>query len=236
MTEQEAIDLSQYVAALCPGQRFNEFTPDAWTEVLAPYDAGDARRAVVQLARRTPFIAPAEIIREIQAMRNARIEAANLVYDGDPDETPEESVARRRALIRAAGDGQLQPAQIGRVRALEAAPRPKRTAAMLEAVADSNRPPREGAVNVLSIACPRCAARPGRTCTTNGRRRADVHPARLDAARRRAAGLPPADPAAERAELERRRAASAAALAGGQPADAEPRDGYQHPDPGSEAS
>lgn len=235
MTENEAIDLSQYVAALCPGQRFNEFTPDAWTEVLGPYDAQDARAAVVQLARRKPFIAPAEIIAEIQAMRDARIAAANVVYDGDPDETSEESVARRRALIRAAGDGHTQPAPIGRLRALEAAPRPKRAAAMLDAVADSNRPPREGAVNVLGTPCPKCKARKGRVCTTNGRRRANAHPARLEAARRAAAGLPPVDPAAEQAEQERRHAAAQAALAGVDPTTYEPRDGFQHPQPPDES-
>ncbi|WP_262702002.1 MULTISPECIES: zinc finger domain-containing protein [Streptomyces] len=238
MTEEEVIHLAKYVAALCPAQRFNEFTPDAWIDVLSPYNATDARTAVVAIARRQPFISPAEIIAEIQDMRRERITAANLTYDGNPDETGLESTRSVRALVQAAGDGYLAPRTIRA--ALEPAPgEPSasgRARALLAGVGRELPRVREGVVNVLAVACPRCSARPGRTCTTNGKRRADVHPARLEDARRAAAGLPPVDPAESARELQRRIDAAAAALAGIDPASIQPQDGFPQPDTGTEAS
>ncbi|MEU7044972.1 hypothetical protein AB0A77_28490 [Streptomyces varsoviensis] len=212
MTEDQAILIAQYVSALCPAQRFNEFTPDAWTDVLAPYDAAEARAAAVAVASRQPFIAPAELIAEIRARRADRIAAANLVYDGNPDETGAESARSVRALIRSAADGRTPPAAIGRqVRALEAAPSGRARAAR-DAVGRGIPRVREGVVNVLAVPCRRCSAAPGRTCTAGDRRLRNPHPTRLEDARRASAGLPPIDPAEEERELERRRAASAAAL------------------------
>src|SRR5690606_15833682 len=105
--------------------------------------------------------------------------------------------------------------------------------------------PREGRVNVLAVPCRVCSAQAGRACfsgTRKRRRRADVHPTRLNDARRAAAGLPPADPAEEQQEIERRIAASRTALAalpsGSAP---EPQDGFtpdgpSEPDEAGEAS
>lgn len=228
MTDEEAIALSKYVAALCPAQRFNEFTPDAWIDVLGPYDAEDARTAVVAVARRQPFISPAEIIDEIRTMRAERIAAANLVYDGDPDAGPVESAKQMRALVRDAGDGQLPPRPIRA--ALEPAEQTEQPTGRARAIlASVGRPVprvRDGVVNVLAVACPRCSAQPGRTCTTGTRRRADAHPARLEDARRAAAGLPPVAPEDGRRELERRLEAARAALDGIDPADIDPADNF----------
>ncbi|WP_267244391.1 hypothetical protein [Streptomyces sp. PR69] len=220
MTEEEAVQIAEYVAAACPAQKFGEYTPDVWGEILAPYSINEARAAVIAVARRQPFVSPAEIVTEIRDRRAERIAAANLVYDGDPDETGLDSARNLRALTAAAASGQRPPqtirASLGTADrpALPPGSRPSgRAAAVLDAIGQALPHRRDGVTNVLAIPCRRCHAQPGRTCITNGRRRRDVHPARLDDARRAAAGLPPIDPDDDLREQERRRAASAAALA-----------------------
>lgn len=214
MTDEEVIALSKYVAALCPAQRFNEFTPDAWIDVLAPYAAVDARAAVVAVARRQPFVSPAEIIAEITRIRGDRIAAANLVYDGDPNESALDSPRSLRALVQAAGDGYLppQPIRAALGTGTDQAPVTGRARAVLEGVGRSLPRVRAGVTNVFAVVCPRCLARPGHSCTTAGRRRANVHPARLEDAHRIAAGLPPVEAADMDRELERRREVSRRAL------------------------
>ncbi|MEU0087222.1 hypothetical protein [Streptomyces sp. NPDC006274] len=220
MTEEEAVQIAEYVAAACPAQKFGEYTPDVWGEILKPYAVDEARAAVIAVARRRPFVSPAEIVTEIRERRAERIELANVVYDGNPLETGAESAASVRELITAAADGRTPPQSIQA--ALGTADRPAlpagteptgRAAAVLAAVGKALPRVRDGVVNPRAVACRSCSALPGTSCTTRGRRRQDVHPSRLDDARRDAAGLPPLDPAEEQREQERRRAASAAALA-----------------------
>lgn len=215
MTEEEAVQIAEYVQAACPAQKFGEYTPDVWGEILQPYDVDEARAAVIAVARRQPWISPAEIVTEIKERRVGRIEAATLVYDGNPLETGAESAASVRALIRKAADGQLPPRPVRLALDKGSVPElpPGRAAAVLAAVGRTPAKVREGVVNVRAIHCRVCHADPGRSCTTAGRPRQDVHPARLEDARRRAAGLPPVDPADEQAEIDRRIAASAARAA-----------------------
>ncbi|MFJ4009418.1 hypothetical protein [Streptomyces sp. NPDC090026] len=226
MTEEEAIQIAEYVAAACPAQRFNEYTPDVWGELLAPYTVDEARSAAIAVARRQTFVSPAEIITEIKTRRADRIDQANLVYDGNPLETGAESANSLRALLAAAADGHTPPqsirASLGTADrpALPAGTRPTgRAAAVLATIGQAVPRTRDGVVNPRAIPCPICAALPGTSCTTRGRRRQDVHPSRLDAARRTAAGLPPADPDTARRDEEQIRAASAAAAARHTPAD-----------------
>ncbi|MBE4783951.1 hypothetical protein [Streptomyces caniscabiei] len=219
MTEEEAVQIAEYVQAACPAQKFGEYTPDVWGEILAPYAVDEARAAVIAVARRKPFVSPAEIVTEIRERRAERIELANVVYDGDPTETGADSAASVRALIQAAADGLTGPQSIGR--SLGTAERPAlppgadhgpyegRAAAARAAIGkmpanrDTTKDPR-------GRACRRCGAAPGSSCTTNGRRRRDVHPIRLEDTQRAAAGLPLLDHDQEQARIQ---AASAAALA-----------------------
>ncbi|MFE7128918.1 hypothetical protein [Streptomyces sp. NPDC057617] len=215
MTEEEAIQIAEYVAAACPAQKFGEYTPDVWGEILKPYNPDEAREAVIAVARRQRFVSPAEIVTEIRERRAERIALANPVYDGNPNETGAESGQSMRALIRAAADGQTPPQAIaasvghGRPELTSGTPTTGRAAAVLASVGKALPRVREGVVNPRAVPCRACQALPGTSCTTRGRRRADVHPARLDDARRAAAGLPPVDPAEDAREIERRRAASA---------------------------
>ncbi|MFJ2292140.1 hypothetical protein ACIOG7_10565 [Streptomyces sp. NPDC087894] len=222
MNSQEAILIAKYVASVCPQQRFNEHTPDVWGDILAPYTVDDARAAVIAVAARQPFVAPAEIVTEIKARRAERIELAHVVYDGNPLETGAESAASRRALVKAAADGDLQArtpaAALGTGERLalppgEPGPFAGRVAAARAAIGQSVPKASAGVVSPRSISCRICQALPGSSCTTSGRTRRDVHPGRLEDARRVAAGLPPIDPAEDRLAEERIRAAAASLAA-----------------------
>ncbi|MET9973897.1 hypothetical protein ACFYOI_03725 [Streptomyces microflavus] len=222
MTQDEAILLLEYVVAACPAQRVGEFTPDVWGELFAPYSLDEARAAVIVVAARQPFVAPADVITEVKARRAERIELAHVVYDGNPLETGAQSAASRRALITAAADGLLPPrtpaAALGtadRLALPPSTPGPytNRVAAARAAVGQGIPTAREGVVNPRAIPCRKCQALPGTSCTVRGRRMRDVHPARLGDAKRRAAGLPPIDPAQDRVAEDRIRAATAALAA-----------------------
>lgn len=219
MNSQEATALCAYVHQLCPQQRFNEHTPDVWGDILGPYALDEARAAVVTVASRQAFVAPAEIVTEIKARRAERIELANVVYDGNPLETGAESAAAIREIIRAAGDGLTGPQSIGR--SLGTAERPalppgadhgpyEGRAAAVRAAIGKMPADRDTSKDPRGRACRRCGAAPGSSCTTGGRRRRDVHPIRLEDTQRAAAGLPLLDHDQEQARIQ---AASAAALA-----------------------
>ncbi|MEU3355255.1 hypothetical protein [Streptomyces sp. NPDC037389] len=108
MTPDETVVLTRYITALCPQQKIDSFTPDAWYDVLGPYDLGDARQAAAVVASRQPFVSPAEIIAEIRRTRAARIRHVHgpgqspEVPDADPDDVPAYLAALRAQRTRAA--------------------------------------------------------------------------------------------------------------------------------------
>lgn len=73
MNPEEAVVLTRYVEALCPSQKFDEYTSDAWHDVLNRYSLDEARRAAVAVAGRQPFVAPGEIATEIRRARADRM-------------------------------------------------------------------------------------------------------------------------------------------------------------------
>jgi hypothetical protein len=201
----------------------------AWHTVLEDIDFTEARAAVTQHYRtQTRWIMPADIRTTVRTAHRDRLERHTEAHPpaGDTDDTTYRTalLAERRAIA----SGRLEPTPIPALPPGTTNQPTGRARAALAAVSDSTRTPAPGVVNVLGVPCPRCHAAPRRVCTTRGRHRADVHPARLEDARRAAAGLPPADPADTARELERRRNASRHALPPGTVA--EPQDGFQHPD------
>lgn len=72
MNHTEAVILCRYVRAACPQQKLDEFTPDVWAELLAGIRFEDAKTAATNIARRQPFVAPAEIITEVKKIRADR--------------------------------------------------------------------------------------------------------------------------------------------------------------------
>jgi len=69
MRPTDVVIIVAFVAQMQPAQKFNDFTPDAWSEVLAdiPADLDTARAAVVRLAKRQNWFTPGEIRSEIRA-------------------------------------------------------------------------------------------------------------------------------------------------------------------------
>lgn len=73
MTPQETLMLTRYVKACCPQQAIDTFTPDAWHDLLGDLELGDCRDAVAAVAKRQPFVAPAEIRAEVRRVRDDRL-------------------------------------------------------------------------------------------------------------------------------------------------------------------
>ena len=110
MNAEEAIKLCRFVKAACPQQAIDEYTPDAWLVLLEPYRFEDCRQAAVDLARAEPFVAPAEIIQRVKAIRGKRI------AEFGPIEPPPEVTSGQRDYREwfietrtAIGDGILKP-------------------------------------------------------------------------------------------------------------------------------
>jgi hypothetical protein len=179
MIEQEWIVLFRYVRAMFPQQKFDEYTPEAWYDVLGQYEAAHVRAGVARCAAEKPFVSPAEIV---AAIRSARADADRdlqgpgqyaEVPDADPDDVQAYLAALRGQRTRAANGQQLT-----------ARPVLALTAGVGHDIPEEHRPVRRP--GPLGIECPRCQALIGRPCRTTfrGKPMADVHPARLEASRR----------------------------------------------------
>jgi len=191
----------------------------AWSADLsaAGLTLADAEAALTafyqEMANRQPqdrFRATAVDLIDI-AKRARRERVANLRYDGDPDETPEQYLTRLRARTAALADGRIGP-DTG-LRALNPGTPDPRLLRELETIghdvpedgpASSRRPVRIGP---LTVPCPACQAPLGKHCRSNGRVRTVPHAARRRAARD-AHGLPREDTA----QIAARKEASAAHL------------------------
>lgn len=196
MTPDETVVLARYVRALCPGQKFDEYTPDAWHDVLADFALADARAAAAVVARKQPFVSPAEIIDEIRKIRDDRASGyqgpglSAEIPDADPDDVPAYLSALRGMRTRAADGIEMK----------------KRPVAQLLAGVGREVPDEVAAVKrpgPLGTECPNCGAAIGRPCRTPGGKERAAHSARQN-------GGPTAD---DQAEIERRKAASARHLA-----------------------
>lgn len=73
MTPSETVMLVRYVKACCPAAQIDEYTPDAWHDLLGDLDLADCRAAVVAVAQRQPFVAPSEIRAEVRRIRSDRL-------------------------------------------------------------------------------------------------------------------------------------------------------------------
>lgn len=111
MTPTEAVKLTRLVKAICPQQAFDEYTADAWSELLADLNIADATRAVKQLGQRQVFIAPAEIRAEVRRIRSERIDKAPPITP-PPELTPAETINWLRRTRRAIADGTYAPPEL----------------------------------------------------------------------------------------------------------------------------
>jgi len=102
MTPHETLLLTRYVKACCPQQHIDEYTPDAWHDLLADLDAADSRTAVAEIVKRQPFVAVAEIRAEVKRIRRDRLERE--IIPAPPAE-PGRYRAELRAGIKRIADG-----------------------------------------------------------------------------------------------------------------------------------
>lgn len=95
MTREEMVLLCRYVRACCPQQHMDEYTPDAWHDILGDVPLDFAKAAVVRICRRQPWVAPAEILAEARLIRD-EVQPSRPALEAVPDEDP-----RPRAEIEA---------------------------------------------------------------------------------------------------------------------------------------
>ena len=110
MNSTEIAGLCRYVAAMCPAQKMDEATPDAWSHVLRDVRVEDARDAVIELAKRQQFIAPSEIRAEVRRIRSKRLEAPDAEPPAEAAASPTAYISWLRRERRAVADGRPRPA------------------------------------------------------------------------------------------------------------------------------
>lgn len=214
MTPDQTLNIVDLLSAANVLNRLEDRTPEVWAAALGDLDYRDCMTAAAHLIRTERWVKIADLRDAVHSLREERLTKANLVYDGNPNESAEQYTATLRSLRSEVASGRIpqhgMSAAIARSSTAELPP--GRGRAAIEAVSRSATPQRPGVVNVLAVTCPRCSALPGRSCTTRGKRRSDVHPSRLDDARRAAAGQPLISHDDIEREQQRRLDASRAAL------------------------
>lgn len=81
MTPSETVLLTEYIRACCPQQAIGEYTPDAWHDLLGDLSLADCKAAVAAVAKRQPFVAPAEIRAEVRTIREQRLQDTEVPAD-----------------------------------------------------------------------------------------------------------------------------------------------------------
>jgi len=106
MKPTEVVILTRFVKAACPQQAIDDYTPDAWFDLLGDLSLADCRAAVAAVAKVKPFCAPSEIRAEVQRIRNRRLDKASI--PAPPPELVDDWPAYQAALHAsrvAAADG-----------------------------------------------------------------------------------------------------------------------------------
>ena len=116
MTPEEAAVLSAYAEQCAPQQKFNEFTGDAWGDMLADIRFVDAKEAVIAITRRSPWVSPAEIIAEVKRIRAKRIAEFGPIPAPPAEELDPDNwrafIEWQTATTKAIADGDLKPADL----------------------------------------------------------------------------------------------------------------------------
>ena len=108
MTPAEAVMLCRFAKACCPQQAFDEYTPDAWFELLGDLRFDECKAAVVEVTKRQPFCAPAEIRAQVRRIRYDRVERFGYIeppaHLGD---NPPAEIAYANEIRQRVADGEL---------------------------------------------------------------------------------------------------------------------------------
>jgi len=116
MTPQEAVVLCRFTAACCPAQKFDEYTPDAWGLILSDIRLVDAKDAVVEIKKRSPWVDPSEIITEVKRIRGKRIAEFGAIPPPPAEELDPDNwrafIEWQTATEKAIADGDLKPKEL----------------------------------------------------------------------------------------------------------------------------
>jgi hypothetical protein len=106
MRPSDTVRLCAVISQMCPAQKLDEYTPDAWHPLLAAYPYADCLAAAQGAAATGPFVAVADVVQGVRAIRAERLartpEPTPLADADDPGAYRAELAARRAAV--AAGD------------------------------------------------------------------------------------------------------------------------------------
>jgi len=106
MTNEETVILLRTIRAACPQQHLDEYTPDAWHELLGDLELLECMSAVKEIAKRQPFVAPAEIRAEVRRVREERLARAPVpAPSADATDEPGRYQEMVRAAVRRIADG-----------------------------------------------------------------------------------------------------------------------------------
>jgi hypothetical protein len=88
MTREEMVDLTNFIAVVCPAQKLGRETAVAWYEVIGHLDFEVARNAVIAVKQTQAFVDPSDIIRE------ARRTVSHKPYERNATQAATESMKR----------------------------------------------------------------------------------------------------------------------------------------------
>lgn len=111
MGPHELEQITRGIKALCPAQRWDEYTPDVWLEVLAQVPYQDAAAALGRLGGAQPWIGPADIKAEVTRVQRRRLDEVDVC----PNEVEGvEYHEELRAVRRAVAEGRMDRAAAAR--------------------------------------------------------------------------------------------------------------------------
>lgn len=114
MKPTDAAKLCKFAKAACPAQAIDQDTPAAWYVLLADLRFEDAMEALVNVARKQPFVAPAEIRAEVRRLRGGRLSAFGPIPAPPSELSPvEQQQWIRDAQSRIADGSVTTPAELG---------------------------------------------------------------------------------------------------------------------------
>lgn len=94
MNHTETLKLCRYIQALCPAQKIDQYTPDAWNDILNNITYDEAKTAIHTIAttddKRQLIIDPRMIYNQVKKQRQHRIETTTPNPDNRPPTNPTE--------------------------------------------------------------------------------------------------------------------------------------------------
>ena len=108
MTPAEAVMLCRFAKACCPQQQFDEYTPDAWFELLNDLRFEDCKQGLLDVVKTQPFVSPAEIRAAVRRVRYDRLDKfGHIAPVGIDSDDPRAEQAAIDEVRRRVADGEL---------------------------------------------------------------------------------------------------------------------------------